>query len=55
MTHIPMLSIDGTFMLPELFSIEPARPDIWKNRPQMPMSRKYIEASLAMSGEPPSQ
>ena len=40
MMHMPMLRMLGIFMLPEHFSMEPARPSIWKKMPQMPMSMK---------------
>ena len=40
MTHIQILSIDGIFILPEHFSIEPANPDIWKKMPAIPMIEK---------------
>ncbi len=45
MTHMPMFSMLGIFILPEHFSIEPARPSIWKNRPKAPNTAKYSEAS----------
>ena len=35
-----MFSMEGIFMLPEHFSMDPARPSIWKKIPQMPMMRK---------------
>ena len=38
--HIPMFSADGTFMLPEHFSIEPASPSIWKKMPHSPKIAK---------------
>ena len=37
---MPMLRMEGIFMLPEHFSIEPANPSIWKKMPQRPMMAK---------------
>ena len=37
---MPILSIEGIFMLPEHLSIEPASPSIWKKMPQTPMTMK---------------
>ena len=52
---MPMLRTDGTFMLPEHFSMDPARLSSWKKMPKTPMTAKYREASAAISSEPPSQ
>ena len=30
---MPMFNIEGIFIFPEHFSIEPARPSIWKKMP----------------------
>ena len=37
---MPMFSIEGIFMLPEHFSIDPARPSIWKKMPLKPKMAK---------------
>ena len=52
---MPIFSIDGIFMLPEHFSIDPASPSIWKKMPLSPKMAKYSEASWAISSLPPNQ
>ena len=37
---MPMFRMEGIFMLPEHFSMEPASPSIWKKMPQSPMMAK---------------